>query len=106
MDNNQTGLLRAILATVARQTFPPLEIVSIVAPQKNSIKWLKAYNLCDGTLTQAEIAKTGQVDAGDLSKKIKKWIDAGILIRLADGNSERPIHVYPLADDILKGAGK
>ena len=99
MEGNETGLLRAILSTVARQTFPPSAILKIVAPQANSGKWIRAYNLCDGTRVQAEIAKEAKVDPSDLSKKLKRWIDEGILIRLTEGNSERPIHVYPLPSE-------
>ena len=96
MGSNEEGLLRAILATVARQTFSPEDIEALVAPQTNSKKWLKVYNACDGTLTQSEIAKKLKVDNSDVSKKIKKWIGDGIIIRLADGKSDRPVHVYPL----------
>ena len=98
MSSNEEGLLRAILATVARQTFSPEMIQKIVAPQANSSKWLQVYNLCNGLMTQAEIAKKVKVDPADLSKKIKKWIEAGIVVRLADGEIERPVHVYPLAE--------
>jgi len=99
MGTNEEGLLRAILATIARQTFSPEDIHAIVAPQANSAKWLKVYNACNGTLTQSEIAKQMKVDASDLSKKIKRWIAEGIVIRLADGKSDRPVHVYPIDTD-------
>jgi DNA-binding MarR family transcriptional regulator len=98
MGSNEVGLLRAILATVARQTFPPETIEKIVAPQANSLKWMQVYNLCDGSMSQADIAKKVNVDKSDVSKKIKKWIEAGIVIRLADGDGERPVHVYPLPE--------
>jgi hypothetical protein len=103
MDSNATGLLRAILSTVARQTFPPSTILKIVAPQANSGKWIKVYNFCDGTRVQAEIAKEGKVDPSDLSKKLGRWIEEGIIIRLTDGTTETPIHVYPLPNVITDG---
>ena len=98
MSSNEEGLLRAILATVARQTFSPEDITNIVAPQANSAKWIKVYNACDGSLSQAEIVKKTKVDSSDLSKKIKKWIDAGILVKLADGKTDYPVHVYPIPE--------
>lgn len=99
MGSNEEGLLRAILATVARQTFPPELIQKIVAPQANSSKWLEVYNLCDGSRSQAEIVKETNVDKGALSKKLKKWTEEGIVVRLTEGDNERPVHVYPIGID-------
>jgi hypothetical protein len=41
--------LRAILSTVARQTFPPARLLEMVAPTSRSEKQVAAFNLCDGT---------------------------------------------------------
>jgi hypothetical protein len=60
MDTNET-LLRAILATVARSTFPPADIYKIVAPAAGSDKQLTAYNLCDGKTPQGEIGKRAKL---------------------------------------------
>lgn len=93
MDTN-TALLKAILATVARTTFPPDVLYKIVAPTAGSDKQLLAYNLCDGATPQAEIGKKVRLDKGSLSRSIAKWVEAGIVVRV--GNEELPLHVYPL----------
>jgi DNA-binding MarR family transcriptional regulator len=88
------ALLRSILATVARATFPPDEITRIVAPTKASQKQLLAYNLCDGETPQAEIGKRVKLDQGNLSRAIARWVEAGVVVRL--GPDQLPLHVYPL----------
>src|SRR5688572_29376025 len=95
--NPQEAYLRAILATVARQTFSPDKILEIMGPN-SGVKQFKAFNLCDGTRTQSEIAKEVGLDSGNFSKSLGRWIDAGIVIRVGEGREVRPVHVYPLPD--------
>jgi DNA-binding MarR family transcriptional regulator len=99
--NPQETYLRAILATVARQTFPPAEILKIMGPNAGE-KQFRAYNMCDGTRTQAEIAKELALDSGNFSKSLGRWIDAGIVIRVGEGRDVRPVHLYPLAESYTK----
>ncbi|BAM90399.1 hypothetical protein S58_44140 [Bradyrhizobium oligotrophicum S58] len=87
-------LLKAILATVARNTFPPAVITKIVAPTSGSEKQLLAYNLCDGQTPQAEICKKAKLDKGSFSRSLTKWIEAGVVVRI--GSERLPLHVYPL----------
>jgi DNA-binding MarR family transcriptional regulator len=97
----QETFLRAILATVARQTFPPnriLEILGAAAGEKQH----RAFNLCDGTRTQAEIAKELGLDQGNFSKTLGRWIDEGIVIRVGEKRDARPLHVYPLPETLVK----
>lgn len=96
--------LRAILATVARQTFQPKSIYELVAIGADKPKQLKAYNLCDGSRSQAEIAKVAGLDQGSLSRTLSRWIDAGIVIRVGLGRDIRPLHVYPLPESMCKKA--
>lgn len=99
MDTQET-LLRAVLSTVARRTFPPEDIYKIVAPVAGGDKQLAAYNLCDGETPQAEIAKKAKLDKGNLSKSISRWIEAGVVIRI--GKDQLPMHLYPLTKSSLK----
>lgn len=99
MDDSNT-LLRAILATIARTTFPPDVLYKIVAPTVGSDKQLTAYNLCDGNTSQADIGKQAKLDPGSLSRSITKWIESGVVIRV--GSERLPLHVYPL----VKPSGK
>jgi DNA-binding MarR family transcriptional regulator len=87
--------LRAILATVARQTFPPSTLRDLVAPAgAGGEKQIRAYNLCDGTQTQGEIAKELGLDSGNFSRTLNRWVDHGIVIRVGEGRDAKPVHVY------------
>jgi len=94
------SLLRAIFATVARSTFPPSDLLKIVAPLAGSNKQLAAYNLCDGKTPQVEIGKRAKLDQGSLSRSIARWIEAGVVVRI--GRDQHPLHIYPLTKGSLK----
>lgn len=94
-------LLKAILATVARGTFPPTALAKIVAPRTGSEKQLMAYNMCDGETPQAEICKKTKLLKGNLSGSITRWVEAGVMIRV--GPERLPLHVYPLHKTPMKG---
>lgn len=96
--------LRAILATVARQTFSPQRMLEIMGSNAGE-KQYRAFNLCDGTRSQAEIAKELGLDQGNFSKSLGRWIDEGIVIRVGEGRESRPTHVYPLPEAVWKKAG-
>ncbi len=99
MDTNET-LLKAILATVARQAFPPAELAKLVSPNAGGEKQVMAYNLCDGQTPQTEIGKKAKLDKGSLSRSISRWIEVGIMVRL--GNDQNPLHLYPLPKEYSK----
>ena len=58
MPSNNEQLLRAILSVTARQTFSADKLAEIVLSKTAGTKQLKAFNLCDGTKSQSEIAKS------------------------------------------------
>jgi hypothetical protein len=71
MDMNES-LLRAIFATVGRNTFAPQQVYRVVTPHGGSDKQLAAYNLCDGkAFTPAARAMRCLLgtNAGDVPKK-------------------------------------
>jgi hypothetical protein len=98
MRTNEEALLRAILAVVARQAFPPRELYALVAPKSGLRKQVQAYNLCDGSRTQSEVAKAVGLDQGNFSKSVKRWIELGIMIKVFEDGAEKPIHVYPIPE--------
>lgn len=98
----EEAYLRAILATVARQTFPPTAIYELVAVGADKAKQVSAYNLCDGSRSQAEIAKAAGLDQGSFSRTLSRWIDAGIVIRVGERRDVTPVHVYPLSGSLSK----
>ena len=94
--------LRAILATVARQTFSLSDILSHVAPRSGSEKQVVAYNLCDGTRSVTQIASEADLDRSNLRKSINRWVDAGIVVKIDDGQEVHPVHVYPIPEPEAK----
>lgn len=102
---SQDTFLRAILATVARQTFSPEDILKLLGAAAGE-KQHRAFNLCDGSRTQADIAKELGLDPGNFSKTLSRWIDEGIVIRVGEKREARPLHVYPLPEALIKKGAK
>jgi hypothetical protein len=99
MTEDNTVLLRAILSITARQTFSVASVAEIVGAGE---KQHRAFNLCDGTRTQGEVAKAAKIDRGNFSKSVSRWADSGILFRLGEGRETKLLHVYPLPADAAK----
>jgi DNA-binding MarR family transcriptional regulator len=104
--DNSEILLRAILSTTARQTFPEDRIAEIVLSKGANSKQLHAYNMCDGTMGQGEIATKLKLDRGNFSRTVARWIEAGIVFRLGEGRDSRLLHVYPLPEGVGKRGGR
>lgn len=90
----ESDYLRAMLATLGRQAFPPELLAKLIAPAGDGSKQIAAYNLCDGEHTQAQIAAEVSLDKGSLSRSISRWMDEGIAVRIG----ELPRHIYRLPD--------
>jgi hypothetical protein len=98
MASNSETLLRAILGVVARQAFPVEKLREIVMKGSGD-KQLRAFNMCDGTKGQSDIAKTLKLDSGNFSRTVMRWIDAGVLFRVGEGREAKLLHVYPLSEE-------
>lgn len=96
--SNSEAYLRALLGITARQAFPPSELASLVGASKQC----EAYNLCDGTRTQSEIANELNIDKGSFSRTLNRWIELGIALRIADEKEQRPLHLYLLPQKFTK----
>lgn len=83
----------------------PTRILEIMGPSARE-KQHQAFNLCDGTRTQAEIAQELGLDPGNFSKTLNRWIDEGIVIRVGEKREARPLHVYPLPEAPIKKGTK
>ena len=83
MSDNTEALLRALLSVVSRQAIPQSRIAKLVRP--GGARQLKAFNMCDGTQGQGEIAKALKLDPGNFSRTVARWVDAGIVFRLGNG---------------------
>ena|SRR5438876_9401279 len=105
MSSNNDALLRAILTLIARQTFPPERLAEIVIAKGAGAKQVKAFNLCDGSKTQGEIAKSLKLDAGNFSRTVSRWLEEGVVFRLGGGRDATLLHVYRLPDGVTKKKG-
>lgn len=92
-------LLRALVGLVGRQTFTPEKLEEIVGP---GTKQVRAFNMCDGTKGQGEVAKVVGLDAGSFSRTVSRWISEGVLFRVGDGRDAKLLHVYPLTEGSKK----
>jgi hypothetical protein len=101
--SNNTGsleeLITALINVMGRVAVPQARLREIVAPQgtvKNA-KQIAAYNLCNGTKTQAEVRKIVGIDVGNFSRTVGRWEQKGVLFRL--GKDKLLLHLYPLEDE-------
>jgi DNA-binding MarR family transcriptional regulator len=106
MNGDAQHLFRPLISLLGRSVFPHHDLVEIVTPLKGMEKQVKAFNLCDGSRSQAEIGKQLKLDAGNFSRTVSRWIEAGVVFRLGEGRDARLLHVYPLTQNGNKGGHK
>lgn len=95
----EVDYLRAVLSTSARVAFPVEVLAKLISPIGDGRKQIIAYNLCDGTRTQAQIAAKASLDHASLSRSMSRWVDEGIVVRVGGF----PLHVYPLPQSYKAG---
>jgi hypothetical protein len=93
-------MLRVLIQLMGRGAFPEEELRKIVA---TSEKYRTAYNLCDGTQTQSQVAKAAKVDPGNFSRTVGRWRDEGVLFKLGEDKDARLLHLYPLPSESKAG---
>ena len=104
--SNADAYLRAILAVTARNAFPPDELASQVGIGSTKVKQIEAYNLCDGSLTQGEVAREVGLDPGNFSRTISRWLDDGLIVRTEMDGQMRPVHLYRIPPSAVKKSAK
>ena len=87
-------LLQCLVHVIGRAAIPEERVREIVG---TGGKQIRAFNLCDGTLTQTKIAKKCRIDSGNFSRTLARWIESGIVFPLGEGREMGLLHVYPLA---------
>jgi DNA-binding MarR family transcriptional regulator len=93
-------LLLFALQIFARSVIPVEQLQVIVGTGVNQVK---AYNLCDGTRTQREIATETGIDSGNLSRTIARWCEQGIVRVVSNNQKDTYLHAYPLpAGEVLR----
>jgi hypothetical protein len=103
--NEQTDeLLRCLMHILGRAAMPPEKVVELIGGGK---KQVRAFNLCDGTLSQSEVAKKAGIDSGNFSRTFSRWVENGIAFSVGDGNDAKLLHIYPIpSSGITKSKGK
>ncbi len=91
MDTND--LLRCAIQVIGRVALPPDRVREIVGSGKRQIN---AFNLCDGSRTQKEIAQKSRINQGNLSRTLARWRKHGILFVFGEGRQSTFLHIYPL----------
>lgn len=104
--SNADAYLRAILGVLARSALPPDDLASQVGVGSTKAKQFEAYNLCDGSITQGEVASTVGLDAGNFSRTVSRWADDGLIVRTEINGQMRPVHLYPIPATAIKRASK
>jgi hypothetical protein len=99
MSMESSSLLKALIATTGRLAFPQEKLTEIICSKSAGAKQIKAFNLCDGTRSQAEIIKECKLDAGNFSRTVGRWVSAGVLFRIGEGKDAKLLHIYPYSDD-------
>ena len=96
-------LLRILISLAGRTAFPEEILQALIGP---SPKNLAAYNLCDGSRTQAEVVKAAKVDQGQFSRAASRWVELGILFKLGTGREARLLHLYQLPSTVPSKKGQ
>lgn len=86
-------LLECLIHVVGRAAVKADEVRVVVG---NRAKQIRAFNLCDGTLTQAAIAKKAGLNSGNFSRSLDRWVNNGVMFRFDEGKEVRPLHIYPI----------
>lgn len=95
-------LAACLLQVVARAAVTQDYVRDVVG---TSSRHLRAFNLCDGSLKQTDIAKKLGIDSGNFSRTVARWVESGIVFRLGDGKDARLMHIYPIGS-VKRGATK
>jgi hypothetical protein len=90
---SQEQLIGCLVQIVGRATIPPEKVRELVGTGKAT---LNAFNMCNGLLTQKEIAKKLRIDQGQLSRTFDRWVVNGIAFRVGDATEARLLHIYPI----------
>lgn len=102
--NEQTDqLLRCLMHIIGRSAMPQEKVFELIGDGR---KQIAAFNLCDGTLSQSEVAKKTGIDGGNFSRTSARWVKNGIVFWVGEGNDAKLLHIYPISQTVTKKAKK
>ncbi|GMV96220.1 MAG: hypothetical protein AMXMBFR83_05880 [Phycisphaerae bacterium] len=95
MDGSEkiVNLLECLIQVIGRVAMPVEKVQEIVG---TTPKHIKAFNMCDGTRTQTEVAKQVGVQQGNLSRVCERWVKNGVAFWVGEGQEARLLHIYPI----------
>jgi hypothetical protein len=85
--------LQCLVHIIGRAVIPAEKVYEIVGTGK---KQIKAFNMCDGSMSQTEVSKKTAINQGNLSRTFNKWVDNGIAFWIGEESNARLLHIYPL----------
>lgn len=92
-DDTIEYLLECLIHVIGRVAIPVDQVSQVVGDGR---KQRKAFNLCDGSKSQTEVAKAAGIAQGNLSNTFKRWVENGVAYWIGEGKDARLLHIYPL----------
>ena len=86
-------LLECLVHTIGRAALKTEDASKVVGA---NAKQVRAFNMCDGSLTLSEVAKKARFDLGHLSRTVDRWVENGVMFDLVEGRERRPLHIYSI----------
>ena len=86
-------LLECLIHVVGRAAMAEDRVRAIVATGE---KQVEAFNLCDGTLPQKDVAAKVGLDPASVSRSMTRWVENGVAFWIGEGNDARLLHIFPI----------
>ncbi len=86
-------LIRCLMHIIGRAAMPQEKVIELIGGGR---KQIIAFNLCDGTLSQSEVARKAGIDRGNFSRTFARWVESGIAFNVGNGNDAKLLHIYPI----------
>lgn len=100
-EESTNQLFRILIQVIGRAAIPLATVQEVVGSGR---KQITAFNLCDGTLTQSEVAQKTRIDQGQLSRTFTRWVQNGVAFWIGEGKEARLLHVFPIPSGSTKKA--
>ena len=94
-DEQLAQIAKVVLQALGRGPLPEDHVRELVTSRTPKRKHVQAYNLCDGTRTEKQIAKEAGLPEDRFSSSVARWVNAGIVFR-GVGGPDRLLHIYPI----------
>ena len=86
-------LLKCLIHVIGRAARPVEDVQAIVGSGRRQVK---AFNLCNGSNSQNEIARKSGIDQGNLSRSCSRWVEHGVAFWIGEGKEARLLHIYAI----------